>query len=107
MAKSSKTPTKEETAQELNLELRTSLNNAFAAVEGQKKTKSFAAVTFEELLDDQIQRLSVGSQGRPSSLEKVQRTLNDLTKAIKQINDMPADAFAKPDSNTDVNTPKG
>lgn len=102
-----KKPTAEEERQDRNLELRTSLNNAFAAVEAQKKTKSFDAVTFEELLDDQIQRLSVGSQRRPSSLERVQRTLNDLTKAIKQINDMPADAFAKPDSSKDVNTPKG
>lgn len=92
--------------QSQNIELRIALNEAYAAVEGQKLVQSFTAITFEELADAQIQRIS-GSDTpeRPNELNRVQRTLNNITQAVAKIKALPDDAFATQDSSRDVNTP--
>ena len=88
-----------------NLELRKALNNAYAAVEGAKSTQSFSALTFEDLADQQIQRISgADTTARPNELNRVQRTLNDVVQAVAKIKAMPPEAFAKQDPARDVNT---
>ena len=92
--------------QEQNLEVRTALNDAYAAIEGAKAVQSFAALTFEDLADQQIQRISGPDvQGRPNELNRVQRVLQDALQAVAKIKSLPADAFQDPDPTRDVNTP--
>jgi hypothetical protein len=98
---------KDDAAQQAqNLELRKALNDAYAAVEGSKAVQSFNALTFEDLADQQIQRIAgADSQNRPNDLNRVQQILNNVVSAATKIKSMPADAFADQDESRDVNTP--
>jgi hypothetical protein len=92
--------------QSQNLKLRKAFNDAYAAVEGQKVAQSFSAVTFEELADQQIQRISgSGTPSRPNELDRVQKVLNNVLQAVEQVKGMPPESFQDPDPNRDVNTP--
>lgn len=92
--------------QQQNLDLRTALNDAYAAVEGAKAVQSFSAITFEELANTQIQRISGPStQTRPNALDAVQQVLTNLTNAVAKIKALPPDAFMEPADGRDVNTP--
>lgn len=101
------TSDKDEKAQSQNLELRKALNDAYAFVEGQKTVQSFSAVTFEELMDQQIERLvGKGTDSRPNEFDRVTKIKNAVVQAVAQIKAMPDDAFVDSDPNKDVNTPK-
>ena len=92
--------------QQQNLELREALNDAYAAVESSKTTQSFSALTFEELADQQIRRISGGGvQSRPDALTRVQKVLNNLTQSVTKIKALPPEAFQESDDARDVNTP--
>jgi hypothetical protein len=92
--------------QQQNLELRTSLSDAYAAVEGDKTTQSFNAITFEELAQAQITRLTTApTPNRPSPLQAIQNVLNNVTAAVAKIQAQPPASFADPDPEQDVNTP--
>lgn len=92
--------------QQQNLELRTSLSDAYAAVEGDKTTQSFNTITFEELTQAQITRLTTSpTPNRPSQLQAIQNVLNNVTAAVAKIQAQPPAAFATPDPTQDVNTP--
>lgn len=94
-----------EKVQSQNLELRTAINNAYAAVEGNKSVQSATAVTYEELIDQQIARIAGPSTTtRPNALDRVDRVLTAITSAVQQIKSMPDDAFREHDGQTDVNT---
>jgi hypothetical protein len=89
-----------------NIDLRVALSDAYAAVEGYKAVQSFSAITFEDLLALQIQRISgPDTQSRPNELERIQKVLNDLTQAVAKIKAMPPESFADADPTKDVNTP--
>lgn len=89
-----------------NLELRVAISNAYAAVEGQKALQSFSALTFEELCEAQIQRISgADTPERLNELNRVQRILKGVQDAVSKIKALPPEAFAKPDAGRDVNTP--
>lgn len=93
--------------QSMNLELRTALNDAYAAVEGAKAVQTFSAITYEDLVDQQIERISGAStQARPNELERVDRVVNNVVAAVAKIKSLPDDAFAKKDDKKDVNTPQ-
>jgi hypothetical protein len=92
--------------QSQNLDLRVALNDAYAAVEGAKTVQSFNALTFEDLADQQIQRISgPDTTSRPNALNSVQHVLNNLTQAVAKIKAMPPESFADQDTSRDVNTP--
>lgn len=92
-------------AQSQNLELRRALNDAYAFVEGQKATQTFAAFTFEDALDQQIERLSgADTDVRPNALHRIDKIENGVVQAVERIKSMPDDAFAKRDDEKDVNT---
>jgi hypothetical protein len=96
----------EEKKQELSFELRRSLNNAYAFVEGQKSAQSFAALTIEDLLDQQIESIEgKDTQARPNQLNRIMKTVNDVVAAAEKIKSMPDDAFNEHDEKLDVNTP--
>jgi hypothetical protein len=89
-----------------NLELRVAISSAYAAVEAQKAIQSFSAITFEELADAQIQRLTgADTPERLNELNRVQRVLTNIKQSVAKIKALPPEAFAKPDSKRDVNTP--
>ncbi len=89
-----------------NLDLRTALSDAYAAVQGAQTTQSFSAITFEELANAQIQRISGPStQQRPNVLDGIQQILNNVTQAVAKIQTLPPESFLEPDALRDVNTP--
>lgn len=92
--------------QSQNLELRRALNDAYASVEGAKAVQSFNAITFEDLADQQIERISgADTEARPNELNRVTRVLNNVLQAVAKIKEMPPESFAKQDADRDVNTP--
>ena len=92
--------------QEQNFAIREGLNNAYAALEGQKSVQSFAAFTFEDAIDAQIERISgAATSARPNELGRVDKVETDVVAAVAQIKALPANAFVEPDHERDVNTP--
>lgn len=92
--------------QEQNLELRRAINDAYAFVEGQKLVQSFSAVTFEELLDQQIERIEgKGTVRKLNELERIDRIEQDVISAVEKIKKLPDDAFKKTSEENGVNTP--
>jgi hypothetical protein len=89
-----------------NINLRAALSDAYAAVNGAKAVQSFSALTFEDLADQQIQRISgADTQTRPNELHRVANVLSNLTQAVAQIKALPPESFADQDPSRDVNTP--
>jgi len=86
--------------------LRTDVHNAYAFVEGQRFTQSFASFTVEEAMDAYVERLSgKDTQQRPNVINRTKNVAERVAVAVKKIKDLPADAFRAADSATDVNTP--
>lgn len=93
-------------ADDLQQELRQSVNEAYAFIEGQKSVQAFTALTFEDLMDQQIERL-VGkdNDARPNVLHRVDKVEQKIIKSVEQIKKLPPEFF-KPQEQTDsVNTP--
>jgi len=91
---------------ELNFELRKNINDAYAFVEGSKSTQTFATVTFEDLMDQQIERL-VGKDtaARPNPYHRIEKIEQAMKSTVAKIKSLPADAFVLRDKNDSVNTP--
>lgn len=82
------------------------LNQAVGAVQGRQVAESFFAVTYEELADQQIERIEgKGTTTRPNALERLDKIESDLLNAISQIRDIPPENFILADQTRDVNTP--
>jgi len=100
-----KSPT-DKNEQERSLELRKAISDAYAAVEGQKSVQSFSALTFEDLVDQQIERIEgKGTELRPNMLDRVTAIENNVKNAVDKIKTLSPNAFAKPDPKNDANTP--
>lgn len=92
--------------QNQNLELRTSIADAYSFVEGQKSVQSFTAVTFEDLVDQQIERIEgKGTTTRPNMLTRVDQLEARLKASVDKLKKLPAEAFSQTDPENDVNTP--
>lgn len=91
--------------EELADQLRRSVASAYAFVVGQETTESFSALTFEECLDQQIQRIEgPGTDIRPNVLDRIRKVKSDMTEAIASIKKQPDDFFKTPDPSTDAVT---
>lgn len=91
---------------DLNFELRRVLGQSIAAVLGRQTTESFFALTYEELADQQIERIEgKGTLTRPNELERVNKIESDLLSALAQIRNIPPENFLPADASRDVNTP--
>lgn len=89
-----------------NSELRQVLNQSIGAVLGRQSTESFAALTYEELADQQIARITgTGTSTRPSELERIDKIESDMLNAVAQIRNIPPENFIESDRRQDVNTP--
>lgn len=92
---------KDEQAQEL----RRAVANAYGFVMGQETTESFSCITFEELLDQQIQRIEgPGTDIRPNVLDRIKKTREDLIAAVGKIRQQPDDFFKPPEDKEKVVT---
>lgn len=92
--------------QQQNLELRQALADAYSFVESSKSIQTFSALTFEDLVDQQIDQISgSGTPTRPNKIDRISNIATNLTQAIAKIKALPPDAFQVPDASQDVNTP--
>lgn len=86
--------------------LRIDIHNAYAFVEGQRFTQSFASFTVEEAMDAFVERLSgKDTPVRPNVINRTKGVAARVAAAVEKIKAMPADAFRASDPATDVNTP--
>lgn len=98
--------TADDSTQNQNLELRQALNDAYAFIEGQKTVQAFAAVTFEELLQEQNDTLTgPDTESRPNAFNRITKLSNAVQQAVEKIKAMPPTAFVESDPTTDVNSP--
>lgn len=96
----------ESEALDLNTELRRVINNSVGAVLGRQTSESFFAVTYEELADQQIERISgPATTARPNELERVDKIEQDMLALVQQVRNLPPEKFILSDSSQDVNTP--
>jgi len=92
--------------QEQNLQLREALNNAYGFIEDQKSVQTFSTITFEELMDQQIERLvGADTDSRPNVFNRITKIKESVVKAVENIKSLPDNAFVDADPDTDVNTP--
>lgn len=92
--------------QNQNLDLRESLDNAYAYIEGQKSIQTFSSLTFEECLDAQISTLTgPDTPSRPNVYNRITKIGAAVMAAVAQIKSAPPNAFVDSDTSTDVNTP--
>jgi hypothetical protein len=97
---------KEADSLDKNEELRRVIGQALGAVQGRQTTESFYALTYEELADAQIKRISdKGTDVRPNEIERVKKVQSDLLSLIAQVRALPPESFIMADSSRDVNTP--
>lgn len=98
--------TEESRARETIRRFREIVSNAVGFVRSQEVNRSFASISLEELVDNQIGLIEDGrpSAGRPSKLARVDRIKEDLDQNIAAIKEVDPDLFRRPDSRTDVNT---
>jgi len=90
---------------DLNFELRRVLSNAYSFVQGQQATQSFSALTYEELADEQIERIEgAGTQLRPNEFDRIDQMEQELLKLVEQVRNIPPEQFLLSDPEKDVNT---
>ena len=86
---------------------REAINNAYAALVGQSSVNSFAAFTFEEALDAQIEAIEGESSPiHPNQLDRVQQIRDNLIQTVEEVRQIDPKEFRLPDPDDDVNTPQ-
>lgn len=96
----------EKRIQQLHLQQRRAINNAYASLLGEQNIQTFLAFTFEDAVDLQIERIEGDTEGqlRPNLLERVDRIEGELLKAVELLKQIPPEQFLEPDEEQDVNT---
>ena len=88
-----------------HIKQRRALDNAYGAVLAKQNINSFAAYTFEEAVDQQIERIEgKGTTIRPNLLDRVERIKSQLLQAVDVLKKVPPDHFLERDPAEDVNT---
>jgi len=91
--------------QSTHLKQRRAINDAYAMLLAQDAVQSFSSYTFEEALQDQLDKIENDDrQERPSELKRVERIEQSLVTAAKEIKKIPPDQFQLPNRKRDVNT---
>ena len=83
--------------------------NMVGELRSQEVRKSFAAISIEELVDDQISQLEAGASldpMRPSRMDRLQKIKDDFDASFDAIKATPPEAFIPADGSTNVNTPQ-
>lgn len=91
---------------DLNFQLRQVINQSLGAVQGRQTSESFAAITYDELADQQIARITgPGTTTRPNELERINKIASDMLNAVAQIRNISPEKFILSNVSQDVNTP--
>lgn len=95
----------QDTQQEETIRQRIALESAYAQLLGEQTNQTFAAFTFEEALDLQIEQIQgAGTEAHPNLLGRVERIKSQLLQAVEQISQVDPSQFQTVDDQT-VNTP--
>lgn len=96
----------EQRIQQLHLRQRRAINNAYASLLGEQNTQTFAAFTFEDAVDLQIELIEGDTEGqlRPNQLERVARIEGELLQAVELLKKIPPEQFLESNEDRDVNT---
>jgi hypothetical protein len=81
--------------------LRVAINNAYGFIKGAEETSGFYAVTFEEVLQRQNDRLTGKNLCGRSEIDRVGKIKSDLISAIEAIKRIPRDRFYYRDGDND------
>ena len=88
------TPKQKQT--QLNLQMREILGDAYGFIRGREYTKSFASLSYEELLDAAIEKIE-GSQGnttiRPPVLVRIASIQNAIKQAVTTVKSQPPSSW--------------
>jgi hypothetical protein len=100
-------PEKDQKGQQFADQARLVVANAYAFVRGQEAQESFSALTFEDLLQQQVDVIS-GKPGnnRPNQIERIKKVAADLRVMAEKIKATDPKAFDLHDGDRDVNTRK-
>lgn len=80
--------------------------NTVGFVRSREITRSYTAISLEELVDARIERIEAAqTDARPGDLARLDKIKNDFEAVIESLKETPPDAFRTPDPDTDVNTP--
>jgi hypothetical protein len=98
-------PDPKQSNDDLSFELRRSVNDAYAFVNGAQEVQSFAALTIEECLDQQIEQIEgKATPLRPNELDRLDSIEKNITAAVAKIKSLPDNYFAEQDATNNVNT---
>lgn len=90
----------------LHLSQRRAINNAYASLQGQQTAETFAAFTFEEAVDAQIERIKgKDTQLHPNLLNRLERIRGELTQAVAELKEIPPEQFLDMNAPNVTNTP--
>lgn len=92
-------------AREQQREFRRIVANAVGELRSNEIRDSYAALSLEELIDQQIDRLEGTEDGlNPSRLQRIQRVRQELADNIEAMKATPPSDFRRHDPDGDVNT---
>lgn len=96
---------KDQKGQDTAIELRRVVASAYGFVQGQAATQAFSALTFEDLMDQQIEVIEGDpGNGRPNQLAKIKKTASELRETAVKIKSMDPKSFDDHDEEKDTNT---
>jgi hypothetical protein len=96
----------EKAQEQLYLRQRRAINNAYSALQGRNTANSFAAFTFEEAADAQIELIEGSdTQTHPNKLNRVAKIRGDLTQAVEELKKVPPEEFLDVNYTQTANTP--
>jgi len=96
----------ENEAQDESLSVRDDLGAAYSFIVGRESVRSFSTYTFEEAMQDQLERLTKGTATRPCERNRIDALESRVKRVIERIRGLPPDAFNHQDAKKDVNTPE-
>jgi len=85
------------------LRLRRQFSEAYAALLGTQTARDFSRYTFEEALEQQIERIEgAGTTLRPNILNRIAKIKQNVVSAVRQTKEIPPENFREPEED-DVN----
>ncbi len=80
------------------------LNNVIGELRSNEMRDTYASITLDEVLQQQLEFLTEGSPTRVSRRQRLQQVYDEFTASLQAMKDTLPSAFRQPDSRNDVNT---
>jgi hypothetical protein len=108
MAEDRREQAEKELEEALHLRQRRAVNSAYSALEGRKIASAFAAFTFEEAADAQIELIEGDdTQAHPNYLNRVAALRGDIERAVDELKKLPPETFQDVRVDERANSPAG